>query len=84
MFQLRNTSFAQIQRKKRLDRVLQVAILTAAMAGFGKAIKECVKLLARATGTSQVVVSTGMVAAAAAAGVVNKIRQGRQAKASSA
>lgn len=57
MFQLKGVSFQQIQRKKRLDRALQVGIIGGVLTGAGVVIKSMITVLAKLTGKSQAVVT---------------------------
>ncbi|KAG7369206.1 kynurenine 3-monooxygenase [Nitzschia inconspicua] len=69
MFQMKGIGFKQIQRKKRLDRTLQLVILGTLASGFCVAVKECISVVARFTGKSPSLVSLGIVVAAALFGV---------------
>lgn len=72
MFQLKNIGFKQIQRKKRLDRVLQLACIGTLMSAMGMALKSSVRLIAQATGQNQRVVSGSMLLLAVAAATIRK------------
>ncbi|KAL3906863.1 MAG: hypothetical protein SGILL_009105, partial [Bacillariaceae sp.] len=63
MFQIKDIGFKQIQRKKRLDRTLQVAILGTIAGSFVVLAKRFVSLLARATGRSHSLISATIAAA---------------------
>merc|ERR1712176_1086043 len=47
MFQKKDMNFKQIQQKKRLDRVIQVACIGILLTGMGIAMKKMIGLLAR-------------------------------------
>lgn len=72
MFQKRGMGFKQIQRKKRLDRTLQLTIIGTAFAGMGFIVKSLVGLLSKITGQSQKVIAFGMFLIGAMASVVKK------------
>ena len=57
MFQMKGIGFKQIQRKKRTDRGLQVAILGTIASGCFFLAKRSIGLVAKATGRSQIQVS---------------------------
>ncbi|KAG7348498.1 kynurenine 3-monooxygenase [Nitzschia inconspicua] len=65
MFQMKGIGFKQIQRKKRLDRTLQLVILGTLASGFCVAVKEFISAVSRFTGKSVSLVSFGIVVAAA-------------------
>lgn len=50
MFQQKRVGFKQIQRKKRLDRVLQLLCIGSLLTGAGMALKAALHLVAQATG----------------------------------
>jgi len=81
MFEKKGVGFKQIQRKKRLDRILQVAIIGSVLTGIGKAIGASIRKLAHVTGQSPLVVSASMVLVGALAGVLQKALQQRKAAA---
>ena len=70
MFSKQGLGFRQIQRKKRLDRVLQTACISLISTGIGLATKKLITVLARITGTSQLFIALSAIAAAAAAKVI--------------
>jgi len=69
MFQRQDITFWKIQRKKRLDRVLQILSIGTLLTGAGVGLKTGVNLLARVVGRSNMFVSIVM-AAVAAIGVI--------------
>ncbi|OEU17016.1 FAD/NAD(P)-binding domain-containing protein [Fragilariopsis cylindrus CCMP1102] len=71
MFQRQDIGFKQIQRKKRLDRTLQVAIIASVLTATGVGIKSAIRLLAKSIGTSQIVV-TASIAVTCAIGIILK------------
>ena len=71
MFQRQDIGFKQIQRKKRLDRTLQVAIIASVLTATGVGIKSAIRLLARTIGTSQIFV-TASIALTCAIGIILK------------
>jgi hypothetical protein len=72
MFQRKGMGFQQIQRKKRLDRALQLVCIGTLLTGVGVVVKSMIRFLAHATGQRQSVLSMGMVLSVAAA---MKLRQ---------
>jgi hypothetical protein len=60
MFQKKNIGFKQIQRKKRLDRAMQLAILGTMASGVFIVVKGLVGVLAKVTGKSQSLVSVSL------------------------
>ena len=60
MFQRQDIGFKQIQRKKRLDRIMQVSILGMGFTGSGLLVKLAIDCLAKAIGKSSKVVSLGL------------------------
>ena len=71
MFQRQDIGFKQIQRKKRLDRTLQVAIIASVLTATGVGIKSAIRLLAKTIGTSQIFV-TASIALTCAIGIILK------------
>ena len=65
MFSKQGIGFRQIQRKKRLDRVLQATCITLLLTGAGLATKQLISTIAKVTGRSQPVIALSTVAAAA-------------------
>jgi hypothetical protein len=63
MFQMKGIGFKQIQRKKRVDRALQVVILGSIATGFGMMTKRLLGLVAKTTGRSQAQISVALSAA---------------------
>ena len=57
MFNIKGIGFKQIQRKKRLDRTLQIAIIGSLFTAFGVAVKRLIGVVARMTGKSEVLVT---------------------------
>jgi flavin-dependent dehydrogenase len=72
MFQRRDIGFKQIQRKKRLDRVMQVVCIGSILTAAGFGLKTAISLLARVTGKSQRVVVASLLAPATLATVLRK------------
>lgn len=62
MFQKKGMGFRQIQRKKRLDRAMQVACIGTGLTAFGVAVKASVAAVARSLGKSQAFVGGSMAA----------------------
>jgi len=60
MFQRQDIGFKQIQRKKRLDRVVQITIIGSVVATMGIGIRSTIQLLARSIGKSQLFVSASI------------------------
>jgi kynurenine 3-monooxygenase len=77
MFQRKDIGFKQIQRKKRLDRTLQLAIIGSLLAAMGVGIKSSIRLLAKIIGTSQIVVSSS-IAVTCAIGIMLKKTFGKK------
>merc|ERR1712161_135849 len=71
MFQRQDLGFKQIQRKKRLDRVVQLAIIGAVFTTMGIGLRSMIQLLARMLGKSQLVVSAS-VAMTGVIGIITK------------
>ena len=57
MFQKKGIGFKQIQRKKRLDRVLQLACVGTFLTRVGMFVKALILVVAKASGKSPAVVS---------------------------
>lgn len=70
---MKGVGFKQIQRKKRLDRALQVALLGTLASCACFAVKELVRIVSGVTGKSQIVVSSGFAAAAIVAAAIKSI-----------
>mmetsp|Transcript_35211 Transcript_35211/g.85321 ORF Transcript_35211/g.85321 Transcript_35211/m.85321 type:complete len:610 (+) Transcript_35211:55-1884(+) len=73
MFKRQDINFKQIQRKKRLDRVMQLAIIGSALTAFGMGLNQAVSLIARRLGKSRPVVGAGMAAVAFLASKLQKL-----------
>jgi hypothetical protein len=56
MFQKKGIGFKQIQRKKRLDRTLQIVILGSLATGFAMLVKRMTGVLAKVTGKSETLI----------------------------
>jgi hypothetical protein len=67
MFQIKGMGFQQIQRKKRLDRALQLVCIGTLLIGVGVGVKSIIRFLSQATGQRQSVIFMGMFLSAAAA-----------------
>ncbi|CAB9519422.1 Kynurenine 3-monooxygenase [Seminavis robusta] len=80
MFQKKGMGFKQIQRKKRLDRALQLTIIGAVLTGIGASLKAAVRLLARATGQHQSVVSMSLVLASSMIVLLRRSIQNKETK----
>jgi hypothetical protein len=72
MFQKKGIGFKQIQRKKWLDRTLQVAIIGSLFTAFGFVIKRLIGIVAKLTGKSEALV-TALLAATTIA--ISAVRQ---------
>jgi kynurenine 3-monooxygenase len=72
MFQRQDIGFKQIQRKKRIDRSLQLTILATAAAGIAFSVKLMICSLAKALGKSSKVVTLGLVLVGAMVGAIQK------------
>jgi hypothetical protein len=72
MFQKKGMGFKQIQRKKRMDRALQLACIGTLLTGVATAVKILVGMLERATGQSPKVVSLGMLFVGLVASAIKK------------
>jgi kynurenine 3-monooxygenase len=81
MFQRRDIGFKQIQRKKRLDRVMQVVCIGSILTAAGFGLKTAISILARVTGKSQVVVVASLLAPATLATVLRKAVTSKNQKA---
>ncbi|KAL7540559.1 hypothetical protein ACHAXR_010215 [Thalassiosira sp. AJA248-18] len=73
MFQKEGIGFGQIQRRKRLDRVMQSMVILSAMSLLGVGLRFFVKNVARLLGVKDVVVGGSLVALLGAAGVARRI-----------
>lgn len=73
MFQKKGIGFKQIQRKKRLDRAMQLVCIGTVLTGMGLATKALIGVVARATETSQTVISLSMLLVGVLAGAVKKM-----------
>jgi hypothetical protein len=74
MFQQKGIGFKQIQRKKRFDRALQLAIIGSVLTGFGMGVKAAVRLLAQTIGIRQRIVYAAIPATALVAAQFKKAR----------
>lgn len=72
MFQKKGIGFKVIQRKKRLDRAMQIACLGTLATSFGFGLRAMVGIFASGTGKDQRVVTVAMVAADGMIGVLRK------------
>lgn len=79
MFQ-KDLSFQQIQRKKRLDRILQVGIIGSMLTAVGWGVKSSIRIVARATGKSQMFVSASTFVSLAVAQIIFKKVKGKKPK----
>lgn len=61
MFQIEGIGFREIQWRKRRDRVLQALVIGTGLSLIGMGLKMIVKSLAKASGLSDTVVSSGLV-----------------------
>jgi hypothetical protein len=74
MFQIEGIGFREIQWRKRRDRVLQTIVIGSGLSLFGMGVKSSVKALAKATGLSNTVVSSGLTGLLFAVGVLRNVR----------
>jgi hypothetical protein len=61
MFQMEGVGFSEIQFRKRRDRLLQMLVIGSGMSALGLGVKYAVRSLAKATGLSNTIVTTGMM-----------------------
>lgn len=80
MFQRKDLGFKQIQTKKRLDRVMQIACIGSVLSVMGMGLKASIASLARTTGKSQVLVMSVMIMTGVFAVLVKKITPSRNEK----
>mmetsp|Transcript_2919 Transcript_2919/g.5341 ORF Transcript_2919/g.5341 Transcript_2919/m.5341 type:complete len:664 (-) Transcript_2919:45-2036(-) len=73
MFQMEGIGFRQIQRRKRLDRVMQSAVILSGMSAVGVGVRCLVKSVARLLGVKDVVVGGSLVALLGVVGVARKV-----------
>lgn len=73
MFQKKGIGFKQIQRKKRLDRAMQLTIMGTIASGLCVAVKGLVGMIARETGKNQSLVSLGLAATLLLAAWIKKV-----------
>jgi hypothetical protein len=73
MFQKKNIGFKQIQRKKRLDRAMQLAILGTMASGCFIVVKGSVGVLAKVTGKSQSLVSVSLATTVVLAAALKRL-----------
>ena len=78
MFQKKNIGFKQIQKKKRLDRSLQVACLGTIVTGMLFSLGATIGALTRATGKSHLVVSAGLMATAVVGMLLRPAKSGKK------
>jgi kynurenine 3-monooxygenase len=78
MFQRKDIGFRQIQKKKRLDRALQVACLGTIFTGMLFSLGATVGVLMRATGKSSRAVSAGMMATAVVGMLLRQAASGKE------
>eukprot|EP00980_Cylindrotheca_fusiformis_P030035 scaffold24233_cov117-Cylindrotheca_fusiformis.AAC.2 len=81
MFQRKDIGFKQIQRKKRLDRVVQLMCIGTMLAGASWGVKSIIALLARATGKSQGLVVASLIVPFALATSLRKALTSKHQKA---
>ena len=70
MFQRQGLSFRQIQRKKRLDRVLQSVVIATVLSSIGMGLRYSTKVLAKMLVVSQAVASGSLIALLGLIGIV--------------
>lgn len=73
MFQMESIGFRDIQRRKRLDRVLQSVAILSGMSLAGVGLRYLVKSLARMLGIKDVIVSGCLAALLGVAGVTRRV-----------
>ena len=73
MFQRQDIGFKQMQRKKRLDRVLQLSILGSALAGVCAGVRWMIVQLAKVLGKSPQIVTLGLVATMTVGNLLRKL-----------
>ncbi|CAJ1951328.1 unnamed protein product [Cylindrotheca closterium] len=78
MFQRQDINFKQIQRKKRLDRVMQLVIIGSGLTASGMGLNQAVSLIARRLGKSRPLVGTGMAAMAFLASKLQKLAKSKK------
>lgn len=73
MFQKEGIGFAQIERRKRLDRVMQSVVILSGMSVLGVGARKLVKIVAAVLGIKDVFVGGGLIAMLAAVGVTRRL-----------
>jgi len=78
MFQRQDINFKQIQRKKRLDRTLQFALIGSLSTGMAFVANAGISLLARVTGKSRSSVTMTMTMTAAVVSLLRKVTSSKK------
>ena len=76
MFKKEGITFVEIQRKKRLDRMMQATVILSGMSLFGVGVRTLIKSLARLLGVKDIVVGACMVALLGVVAAVKKVSPG--------
>ena len=78
MFKKEGITFVEIQRKKRLDRMMQATVILSGMSLFGVGVRTLIKSLARLLGVKDIVVGASLVALLGAASAIKKVTPSRK------
>jgi len=73
MFKKEGITFVEIQRKKRLDRMMQATVILSGMSLFGVGVRTLIKSLARLLGVKDILVSGCLVALLGVVAAVKKV-----------
>ena len=73
MFQMEGVGFGRIRNRKRLDRVMQSAVIMGVLYGLGAGARWLVKSVARMLGVGDYVVGGSLVVLFGAVGAVRKL-----------
>ncbi|KAL3930847.1 MAG: hypothetical protein SGBAC_011584 [Bacillariaceae sp.] len=78
MFKRQDINFKQIQKKKRLDRVMQIAVIGTGLTAFGMGLNKAVSMIARRLETSRPIVGGGMAAMVFLASKLQKLGKAKR------
>ena len=73
MFQKQNITFTGIQRRKRLDRMMQSIVIGSVLSAVAVAMRTLIKVMAKALGVRDVAVSGCLVALVGVVAAVKKM-----------